>query len=300
MKIKTRIFMTYIYFLKNAKKLKYTNRYYRDRRLNERLSSLPYISGDTFRNSAQIILNKGTELEEFKGKSMFWDRSEISFNELQKMITKIEKKQEPILIIHNGDEELRESEVSILKENFSQLYSTNYLGSDDKIEVIPIGIENRYINMHGDYSKISREYAKTRDKILVNFNPFTNEKMRIPLMKHCLDNAEIFEVKVSIKKENYFSKLGSYRFVLSPPGNGLDCHRTWEAIYCKTIPIVFRNSFPVSFDELPVLIIDQIEDLKNMGLKDMNDLYQKLIKKDDKKAYFKYWENRISKKSEFL
>ncbi|CAF4378106.1 unnamed protein product, partial [Adineta steineri] len=29
-----------------------------------------------------------------------------------------------------------------------------------------------------------------------------------------------------------------YPFWLSPRGNGLDCHRTWEALYLDTIPIV--------------------------------------------------------------
>jgi hypothetical protein len=300
MKIKSRITIAYIYFLRSAKKIKYTNRYYSDRKVNQRLSSYPYISGDTFRNISHTVLVAESKIGKIQSKSLFWDRSEISVNQLQKIINNIEKKQELILIIHNGDQELVESDAIMLKEKFSKIYSTNFLGKDSEIEAIPIGLENRYINMHGDYTKISKNYEKIKSKILVNFNPFTNENFRLPLLKYCLDHTDVFEIKVNINRQNYFRELGTYRFVLSPPGNGLDCHRTWEAIYCKTIPIVFRKCFPFSFDELPVLIIDQIEDLANIELRELDVLYQNILKKVDKKAYFKYWEDKMLQNNEYL
>ena len=33
------------------------------------------------------------------------------------------------------------------------------------------------------------------------------------------------------------------KYVLSPPGNGPDCHRTWESIYLGAIPIVLAIGF---------------------------------------------------------
>ena len=36
----------------------------------------------------------------------------------------------------------------------------------------------------------------------------------------------------------WLEHYGTHRFVLSPPGHGLDCHRTWEAILLGAIPIV--------------------------------------------------------------
>ena len=36
----------------------------------------------------------------------------------------------------------------------------------------------------------------------------------------------------------YLMTLGSHKFVLSPRGNGLDAHRTWEAMLVGAIPIV--------------------------------------------------------------
>ena len=48
-----------------------------------------------------------------------------------------------------------------------------------------------------------------------------------------------------------------FAFTLSPFGNGLDCHRTWEALLLGTIPIVMRSSLDPLFEDLPVVIVDQ-------------------------------------------
>jgi len=52
-----------------------------------------------------------------------------------------------------------------------------------------------------------------------------------------------------------------YAFVLSPFGNGMDCHRTWEALLCGCIPIVRSSVFDELFEGLPVLIVDKWEDI---------------------------------------
>jgi len=46
-----------------------------------------------------------------------------------------------------------------------------------------------------------------------------------------------------------------YCFVLSPHGNGLDCHRTWEALVLGCIPIVKTSKLDALYAGLPVLIV---------------------------------------------
>lgn len=40
------------------------------------------------------------------------------------------------------------------------------------------------------------------------------------------------------KPEEYFTSLPNYKFVCSPEGNGIDCHRHYEALLAGCIPIV--------------------------------------------------------------
>lgn len=39
----------------------------------------------------------------------------------------------------------------------------------------------------------------------------------------------------------YFDRLPSYKFVISPEGNGIDCHRHYEALIAGCIPIMEKN-----------------------------------------------------------
>jgi hypothetical protein len=46
-----------------------------------------------------------------------------------------------------------------------------------------------------------------------------------------------------------------YAFVVSPHGNGLDCHRTWESLVLGNIVIVKRSSLDPLYQGLPVVIV---------------------------------------------
>jgi hypothetical protein len=45
----------------------------------------------------------------------------------------------------------------------------------------------------------------------------------------------------SLPHEQYFDELPHYKFVISPEGNGIDCHRHYEALLAGCIPILERN-----------------------------------------------------------
>ena len=49
-----------------------------------------------------------------------------------------------------------------------------------------------------------------------------------------------------------------YAFVISPPGNGLDCHRTWEALVLGCIPVVVRTGTLLDelYESLSALLVD--------------------------------------------
>ena len=47
---------------------------------------------------------------------------------------------------------------------------------------------------------------------------------------------------VTIEADKYFTVLPNYKFVISPEGNGIDCHRHYEALMAGCIPIMEDNS----------------------------------------------------------
>ena len=66
----------------------------------------------------------------------------------------------------------------------------------------------------------------------------------------------------------YLMMLGQHRYVLSPRGNGLDAHRTWEALLVGAIPIVRSSALNPLYERLPILVIHRWEDVTPALLRD--------------------------------
>jgi hypothetical protein len=66
-------------------------------------------------------------------------------------------------------------------------------------------------------------------------------------------------------------------FVPSPAGNGLDCHRTWEALYLGAVPVVLKSEF-CGDSTWPVLVIDQWDEIIKLSRPDMEELYLSMRK----------------------
>jgi hypothetical protein len=62
-------------------------------------------------------------------------------------------------------------------------------------------------------------------------------------------------------------------FVPSPAGNGLDCHRTWEALYLGCIPVALRSEY-CGDNSWPVMIVDSWDELLSLNLNQLQELYK--------------------------
>ncbi len=95
-------------------------------------------------------------------------------------------------------------------------------------------------------------------------------------------------------------KQSQYNFVISPHGNGYDCHRTWEALMLGIIPIVKTSPIDRVFEDLPVLIVKDWSDITEDFLKtSYNDIAQKKASGhyDMNKLTLDYWFNIIKSKT---
>lgn len=113
-------------------------------------------------------------------------------------------------------------------------------------------------------------------------------------------NLSFIDVKKVSRSESW-TRQTEYAFVVSPPGNGLDCHRTWEALNLGCIPIIIRVKFTAEsewqfscYDELPVLIVDKWEDITQDLLdKTITEFREKEFNYD--KLTLKYWVDEVHK-----
>ncbi len=161
----------------------------------------------------------------------------------------------------------------------------------NKLKQIPIGMDYHTIstNPHHRWQlKKDTQYSSplAQEQCLIqhirkNMIPFYQRKLQIySNVMLCPDRFNDRSTAVSaihpallhqqttfIPRIDTWKHMTEYAFVLSPFGNGMDCHRTWEALLCGCIPIVRASVFNELFDELPVLIVDKWEDVTLQLLK---------------------------------
>ena len=62
--------------------------------------------------------------------------------------------------------------------------------------------------------------------------------------------------------QSQFDFFASYQFVISPPGKGTDCFRTWIALAVGSIPIVeYDPNINSLFEDLPIIVLQDWHDL---------------------------------------
>ena len=83
-----------------------------------------------------------------------------------------------------------------------------------------------------------------------------------------------------------------YAFVVSPPGEGLDCHRTWEALCLGCIPILISSPLDDLFEDLPVLIVSSWSDI-SQNLLDKTILEYKNRAFNMEKLKLSYWTDKM-------
>jgi hypothetical protein len=94
-----------------------------------------------------------------------------------------------------------------------------------------------------------------------------------------------------------WNNMIKYAFVLSPQGNGIDCHRTWEALCLGCIPILKSSGIDSLFENLPVWIVN---DWKEVTLDSMKAKLEEFKNRPFllEKLTLKYWQNLFASKQD--
>ncbi|CAJ1945079.1 unnamed protein product [Cylindrotheca closterium] len=94
--------------------------------------------------------------------------------------------------------------------------------------------------------------------------------------------------------EGYFGELKKHRFLISPPGNGLDTHSTWEALLCGCVPIVPHSALDPVYEDLPVWLVNSWDEVTDASVKEKEEYFKKNANTYKwEKLYRSYWEERI-------
>jgi len=271
-----------------------------------------YISGETINNLCDVSIYEKDYLNSFPGikkycKKIIYigeynDNIEEIINNSKIFFTKIDWidyfiyvimpliKNPFILVTHNGDYMSGEHNVILKNDLLIKWYGENMNVITDKTECLPIGLENQMWN-RTNFEIIDKFKSNAKTKFLyLNFNLNTNPT-RKDIMNKLLSNN--FKKNDNKNWNEYMEELSEYKFAISPQGNGVDCHRTWECLYLGVIPIVTKSCCMSFFEELPILFVDNYDCINESYLLEE---YAKIQNKQFilDKLNINYWKNKLS------
>lgn len=210
-----------------------------------------FITGNGIAARCRYVMNFDVlEVNERNDNDWWFCRGEF----LEYFFRSLAPKEPFVLFSHNTDRGVDERfRRQLDRDHLLAWFARNPSIEHPKLHAVPAGIANpRYA--HGDQALLERvrraHHAKTK-LFEVSFQVGTNEAER----RYCIQQTAL-EPRRTTSFEEYLSSLTSSYFCVSPNGNGIDCHRTWEALYVGTIPIVTRSVLTNQHTDLPMVVLD--------------------------------------------
>lgn len=192
-------------------------------------------------------------------------------DELFNMIRTYGFNREFYLITHNGDRTFN-NEMDI-PSCVIKWYGQNINHYDDKVQSIPIGLERNAWFPYKRDILVNTPYQNKNNLLYFNCNLNTNYGKR----KHAYDvlsHNGITLIKGGLGYDEYIRDISGSYFVVSPDGNGIDCHRTWEVLYSNSVPILIDSpSHRMCYANLPVLLIPSWDVLTSEYLESKIDIF---------------------------
>ena len=192
-------------------------------------------------------------------------------------------------------------------------YTQNYDRSivHPKLTYYPIGLDlhtPRWLpggSVHAKLDLIARRrkdsptYNRIRHKVLCDAHNTPSHPIRSQVHSQILGNP-LFELSQGSKPFPEITlEYNKYNFVLSPRGNGMDTHRTWELFLAGVIVITFTSPLDEMFvsNNLPVVILHSLDDLSRLTQHDLDEWYDANVDKTKvenilPKLTYDYWLQR--------
>lgn len=193
-----------------------------------------------------------------------------------------------------------------IPDNVLSVNAVNAISFGGKVNPIPYGLQRKLGNNDNRHkillSFMTNQKEYTKNLLYVNHSVHTNFKERSGINELFLNKSWAKVELGSVNYEEYLTSLQQSKFMICPIGNAIDCHRNWECLYMRRVPIMKKNEYlQYLFKDYPVLFVDKYGDVTeeflisnqylyyqmqdiNLNNLDIENFYGKIInelKKDD-------------------
>jgi hypothetical protein len=208
-----------------------------------------------------------------------------------------------ILISHNSDLGPTQELADKIPDNLVAWYAQNCNAVHPRLSGIPIGISNPewWCGDFGPILKLREEKIQAAKGELINYFSYiayssfktgTNQDER-SRCEGWFESKNWCYKSGFVDRNTYLNNIARSLFVISPPGNGIDCCRHWESLYLGSIPIIKKSHAMSFFTDLPILMVDDWNQVTTGFIMNSIINYSEM-RFSLKKLDINYWKEKIS------
>ena len=186
-----------------------------------------------------------------------------------------------IIFTNLEDTPIDEDIFDAIPKNVLCISAVNAIEHGDKVIPAPYGVQRRMSRLDTRIDQLKNAMGKNLDPPLqfyINHNDNSHPE-RKGLKDFFRNWATVEDQRVDYT--NFLLNLARHKFVLCPRGNAIDCHRNWEVLYMRRVPVMKRDPYLEElFKDYPVLFVDKYTDINQDLLLENEHLFEQAQKMD--------------------
>ena len=183
-----------------------------------------------------------------------------------------------IIFCNNEDTPITDDIHSHIPPNVLAIYAANAIGFGGRVHPFPYGLQRKLypVDVRLDEMHAALKSDPKPPKLLyINHAEHTNISERGNIRDMFADKS-FATVSPRVDYPEYCRMIQAHKFMICPEGNAVDCHRNWEVLLLKRVPIMKRNPYlEECYKDYPILWVDDYADVNKTLLAENDDLFIK-------------------------
>lgn len=187
-----------------------------------------------------------------------------------------------------------------IPDNVLCVSAVNAVAHGGKVIPAPYGLQRRMVpndNRIEELSRCMKNLPINPSRLLYVSHNESSHRERAGIKDLFRDKswAEVHDQRVAYSVFLY--NLSQSKFMICPRGNAIDCHRNWEVIYMRRVPIIKKHPYlEILFKEFPVLFVNDFSEVTEELLDQNDHLFKEAQKMNIEKLTLPYFYNSIVEK----
>jgi len=181
-----------------------------------------------------------------------------------------------IIFCNNEDTPITEDIHHHIPQNVLAIYAANATGYGGKLHSFPYGLQRKLypVDVRLDVMQTAlRSDPKPTKLLYINHAEHTNLSERGNIREMFADKS-FATISPRVDYPEYCRQIQAHKFMICPEGNAVDCHRNWEVLILKRVPIMKKNPYlQECYRDYPILWVDDYADVSKTLLAENDDLF---------------------------